>query len=161
VAAVYYRLFNRGGEEQSVHSFDTSEPALGRLKRESIAPPRNVLAVKRRIAKAEGKPIYQLADLFTDMTADDARPSDALVDDTCGSSKEKPILIVNPVPILALPHGICKPPIWLWNPQLRFNGLVDRITNSRQPVVMELAGGGRRDFPPRFQTLLILQRAPR
>ncbi|KAJ7460397.1 hypothetical protein B0H11DRAFT_2315975 [Mycena galericulata] len=93
---LYYRLYNRGGEERSMRSFDASEPALGRVKRESIAPPRSVLSVRRRIASVEGKPIYQLADLFTDMTADNARLSDALVDDTCGSSKENPILIVQP-----------------------------------------------------------------
>ncbi|KAJ7907998.1 hypothetical protein B0H13DRAFT_2017708 [Mycena leptocephala] len=103
---LYYRLYN----------LDTSEPALGRVKRESIPPPRNVLAVKRRIARAEGKPIYQMADLFTDVTADNARPSNALVDDACGSSKENPILIVQPerrpglynrpVQIVALPQDL-------------------------------------------------------
>ncbi|KAJ7726313.1 hypothetical protein DFH07DRAFT_782753 [Mycena maculata] len=93
---LYYRLYNRGGEERSVRSFDASEPALGRVKRESIAPPRNVLSVRRRIANVEGKPIYELADLFTDMTADNALHSDTLMDDTCGSSKENPVLIVQP-----------------------------------------------------------------
>jgi hypothetical protein len=116
MASVYYRLYNRGGEEPSARSFDTSEPSLGRVKRESIPPPRNVLAVKRRIARAEGKPIYQMADLFTDVTADNARPSNALVDDACGSSKENPILIVQPerrpglynrpVQIVALPQDL-------------------------------------------------------
>jgi hypothetical protein len=99
-----------------MHAFDASEPALGHVRRESIAPPRNVLAVNRRIARAERKPIYQMADLFTNMTADNAQPSDALVDATCGSSKESPVLIVAPerrpgaqsAVTIALPQGICR-----------------------------------------------------
>ncbi|KAJ7252331.1 hypothetical protein C8J57DRAFT_1351596 [Mycena rebaudengoi] len=93
---LYYRLYNRGGEEKSMRSFDTTEPALGRVKRESIAPPRNVLSVKRRIARAEGNAIYEMADLFMHITADNARPADSLVEDTWGSSEENPILIVQP-----------------------------------------------------------------
>ncbi|KAJ7486333.1 hypothetical protein B0H11DRAFT_1671155, partial [Mycena galericulata] len=72
VESVYYRLYNRGGEESSIRSFDTSEPALGRVERESLAPPRNATSVKRRIARVEGKPIYRLADLFTDAMTDTA-----------------------------------------------------------------------------------------
>ncbi|KAJ7687874.1 hypothetical protein B0H17DRAFT_678946 [Mycena rosella] len=60
---LYYRLYNRAGEEHSVRAFDKKEPALGRINRDSIAPPRNALCVKRRIARVEGKPIYKLADL--------------------------------------------------------------------------------------------------
>ncbi|KAJ7731591.1 hypothetical protein B0H14DRAFT_2998333 [Mycena olivaceomarginata] len=93
---VYYRLYNRGGEEKSWCSFDASEPALGRVNRESIAPPRNALSLKRRIARAEGKPIYEFADLFIDIAAVTAHPSNALVDDMFGSSKENPILLVQP-----------------------------------------------------------------
>ncbi|KAJ7913176.1 hypothetical protein B0H13DRAFT_2005473 [Mycena leptocephala] len=116
LSPLYYRLYNQGGEAQCMHAFDASEPALGHVRRESIAPPRNVLAVNRRIARAERKPIYQMADLFTNMTADNAQPSDALVDATCGSSKESPVLIVAPerrpgaqsAVTIALPQGICR-----------------------------------------------------
>ncbi|KAJ7447973.1 hypothetical protein FB451DRAFT_1289488 [Mycena latifolia] len=93
---LYYRLYNRGGEEPSSCSFDANESALGHVKRESIAPPRDVLSVKRRIARAEGKPIYEFADLFTDMLAVNPRSSNALVDDMFGSSKENPVLLVQP-----------------------------------------------------------------
>ncbi|KAJ6578356.1 hypothetical protein B0H19DRAFT_1123012 [Mycena capillaripes] len=93
---LYYRLYNRGGEEPSSCSFDANESALGRVKRESIAPPRDALSVKRRIARAEGKPIYEFADLFTDMLAVNPGPSNGLVDDRFGSSKENPILLVQP-----------------------------------------------------------------
>ncbi|KAJ6578033.1 hypothetical protein B0H19DRAFT_1253325 [Mycena capillaripes] len=129
---LYYRLYNQGGEEPCRRAFERSEAALGCIRRESIAPPRNVLAVNRRIAKVEGKPVYQLADLFTDMTADTACPFDALVDDICGSSKENPVLIVKPehrpgaqpTATMTLPQGI-------------YN-----ITNTRRPaMVMELADG--------------------
>ncbi|KAJ6577988.1 hypothetical protein B0H19DRAFT_1122055 [Mycena capillaripes] len=129
---LYYRLYNQGGEEPCIRAFDTNEPALGRIRRESIAPPRNVLAVNRRIARVEGKSIYQRANLFTDMKADNALPTDALVDETCGSSRENPVLIVKPehrhgaqpTATMALPKGI-------------YN-----ITNSRRPaMVMELADG--------------------
>ncbi|KAJ7135837.1 hypothetical protein C8R44DRAFT_769142 [Mycena epipterygia] len=93
---LYYRLYNRGGEERSVRSFDASEPALGRLERESIAPPRNALSVKRRIARVEGKPIYELADLFADTKANNPSSSGALVEDISGSTMRDPILIVQP-----------------------------------------------------------------
>jgi hypothetical protein len=96
LGSVYYRLYNRAGEERSVRASDRKEPALGRINRVSIAPPRNALCVKRRIARVEGKPIYKLADLFTDTKTDDPHSSTAVVDDTHGSSKEKPILMVLP-----------------------------------------------------------------
>ncbi|KAJ7804071.1 hypothetical protein B0H14DRAFT_2886032 [Mycena olivaceomarginata] len=84
---LYYRLYNRGGEEKSVRPFDPSEPGLGRVRRELISPPRNALY---------GKPIYLFADLFTDLGADSAIPSADLVDDAAGSSKEHPIVLVQP-----------------------------------------------------------------
>ncbi|KAJ7018980.1 hypothetical protein C8F04DRAFT_1404525 [Mycena alexandri] len=93
---VYYRLYNRGGEEHSECAFDRREPALATINRDSIAPPRNALCVKRRIAKLEGKPIYKLADLFINTTTDDPRSSTDVVDDTQGSSRDKPLLVVLP-----------------------------------------------------------------
>ncbi|KAJ7833145.1 hypothetical protein B0H14DRAFT_2801532 [Mycena olivaceomarginata] len=150
---VYYRIYNSGGEESSLRSFEADEPALGRVERESIAPPRSALSVKRRIAKVEGKPIYRLADLFTDVTADQAHPSDSQVNQTCGSSTVNPIMVVlpgrrsgvynrsaqiaadvNPSNILGvnntLPEGIYS------------------VTNSRRSVVMELAHGGSANCTP-------------
>ncbi|KAJ7072838.1 hypothetical protein C8F01DRAFT_262559 [Mycena amicta] len=108
---LYYRLYNRAGEESSARAFNRREPALGRVNRDSIAPPRNALCVKRRIARVEDKPIYKLADLFIDTKTDD--PYSSVVDDTHGSSTEKPVLLVlperrpglynQPVLIVALP----------------------------------------------------------
>ncbi|KAJ7108124.1 hypothetical protein C8R44DRAFT_803658 [Mycena epipterygia] len=91
---LYYRLYTRAGEQKSVRSFDSKQRALGRLERETIAPPRSALAVKRRIARVEGKLIYAFADLFTDLSADHAQPSDAFVES--GTTEDDPIIIVQP-----------------------------------------------------------------
>ncbi|KAJ7501751.1 hypothetical protein B0H11DRAFT_687123 [Mycena galericulata] len=95
---LYYRLYIPGGEDKSARSFDKREPSLGRIARESICPPRTVLSVKRRIAKVEGKPIYALPDseLFTDMTAENAQPSEAIVGDDTGTNENDPISLVQP-----------------------------------------------------------------
>ncbi|KAF7345305.1 hypothetical protein MSAN_01907200 [Mycena sanguinolenta] len=121
---LHYRLYNRGGEAQSVRPLDWNEPSLGRIKRELICPPRNALCVKRRIAKLEGKPIYQFADLFTGVGADNPHPSDGFMNDRIGSNQENPILIVQPerrpglynrpVQIVALPPGV-DPRYWGWD----------------------------------------------
>ncbi|KAJ7853024.1 hypothetical protein B0H14DRAFT_2758948 [Mycena olivaceomarginata] len=127
---LYYWLYNRGGEETSIRSFDTSEPALGHVERESVAPPRNAISVKRRIARLEGKPIYRLADLFTDVMAETAHPSASLLDPICGSSMENPLMIV--------------PPERRAGGVINFKPLLEGIytvTNSRHFVVMELSDG--------------------
>ncbi|KAJ7511466.1 hypothetical protein B0H11DRAFT_2269169 [Mycena galericulata] len=93
---LYYRLYNPGGEEKSVRSFNKREPALGRIKRDSIAPPRNALSVKRRIATVEGKTIYGFADLFPDLKAKKAYSSNAVVADTAGANEDDPISLVQP-----------------------------------------------------------------
>ncbi|KAJ7483811.1 hypothetical protein B0H11DRAFT_2020601 [Mycena galericulata] len=67
---LYYRLHTRTGEDQSVCAFDPEEPALGRIDPSLIAPPRNALAIKRCIAKIEGRPIYAFADLYEDVSDD-------------------------------------------------------------------------------------------
>ncbi|KAJ7238814.1 hypothetical protein B0H12DRAFT_1326755 [Mycena haematopus] len=110
---LYYRLYTRGGDAPSACPLDPTEPSLGRIKRELISPPRNALCVQKRIAKVEGKPTYQFADLFPDVEAHNAHHSNARVSDTAGSSRESPILIVQPerspglynrpVQIIALP----------------------------------------------------------
>ncbi|KAJ6530551.1 hypothetical protein B0H19DRAFT_476946 [Mycena capillaripes] len=92
---LYYRLYNRGGEENSVRSDYGNEPARGQVKRTSIASPRSVISVRRRIARIEGKLIYEIGDLFREITADRPCPPEALLDAACGST-ENPILIVQP-----------------------------------------------------------------
>ncbi|KAJ7661820.1 hypothetical protein B0H14DRAFT_2658957 [Mycena olivaceomarginata] len=93
---LYYRLYNRGGEEKSARPFNPSEPGLRRVRQELISPPRNALYMKQHIGRVEGKPIYLFANLFTDLGADSSIPSAALVDNAADSSKEHPIVLVQP-----------------------------------------------------------------
>jgi hypothetical protein len=76
---VYYRLHTRTGEDQSVCAFDPEEPAVGRIDPSLIAPPRNALAIKRCIAKIEGRPIYAFADLYEDVSDDHPMANDACI----------------------------------------------------------------------------------
>ncbi|KAJ7213386.1 hypothetical protein GGX14DRAFT_563710 [Mycena pura] len=93
---LYYRLYMHTCEDTSAHSFAEGEPALGRIDRALIAPPRDVSSIKRRIAKVEGKPIYIFADLHLDTTAKSPQASNAQVADSCGATAHAPILIVQP-----------------------------------------------------------------
>ncbi|KAJ7504750.1 hypothetical protein B0H11DRAFT_1980636 [Mycena galericulata] len=76
---LYYRLHTRTGEDQSVCGFDPEEPAVGRIDPALIAPPRNALAIKRCIAKIEGRPIYAFADLYEDVADDHPMADDACI----------------------------------------------------------------------------------
>ncbi|KAJ7458276.1 hypothetical protein B0H11DRAFT_2061516 [Mycena galericulata] len=91
---LYYRLYTHGGEDTSARAFAKGEPALGRVDRALIAPPRDASSIKRRIAKVEGKPIYIYADLHT--AADSPETSDSVLADTFGATAEDPILLVQP-----------------------------------------------------------------
>ncbi|KAJ6502688.1 hypothetical protein C8R47DRAFT_1106445 [Mycena vitilis] len=99
---VYYRLHTRSGEDSSRHAFDIDEPSVGRIERSFIAPPQNALAVKRFIARAEARPIYAFADLYTDVS--DAQPLEndapiairSSVGDFHGSTLADAIRIVQP-----------------------------------------------------------------
>ncbi|KAJ7703719.1 hypothetical protein B0H17DRAFT_1040924 [Mycena rosella] len=107
---LYYRLYTRTGEDGSTRAFAPGEPALGRVDRALIAPPRDVSSIKRHIARVESKPIYAFADLFTDVSAEapqtsangaqasanDAQAADAFLPDTCGASANNPILVLQP-----------------------------------------------------------------
>ncbi|KAJ7847097.1 hypothetical protein B0H14DRAFT_2770470 [Mycena olivaceomarginata] len=93
---LYYRLYTHAGEDASARSFAEGEPALGRIDRALIAPPRDVSSVKRRIAKVEGKPIYIFADLHIDTAAKSPQASNVQVADSCGATAHAPILIVQP-----------------------------------------------------------------
>jgi hypothetical protein len=106
-----------------LRAFDVTEPALGRVERILVTPPRDVSSVKRHIAKTEGKPIYLFADLLKEMSAASALPEDALLLNTSGATAHDPILLVQPErraglhnrPLLVLSdseHG----GIWTWGP---------------------------------------------
>ncbi|KAJ6623721.1 hypothetical protein B0H10DRAFT_2009268 [Mycena sp. CBHHK59/15] len=76
---VYYRLHTRSGEEHSAQAFDPNEPAIGRMDQMAITPPANVLALKRCIAKMEGKPIYAFGDLYSDMNDESPQTNEARI----------------------------------------------------------------------------------
>ncbi|KAJ7753540.1 hypothetical protein B0H16DRAFT_769498 [Mycena metata] len=103
VQYVYYRLHTRSGNDVSVNAFDPEEPALGRIVRELIAPPGDAQAVRRCIAKVEGKPIYAFADLYANVADEEPLAHDAPVtfappglESRVGSSPEDALPIVQP-----------------------------------------------------------------
>ncbi|KAJ7276931.1 hypothetical protein C8J57DRAFT_1310733 [Mycena rebaudengoi] len=99
---VYYRLYTRSGEDISVHAFDPDEPSMGCIDRASIAPPRDALAVKRCIARAEAKPIYALGHLYTDVADEQPIQNEARIltgpafADFHGATPTDPLCIVQP-----------------------------------------------------------------
>ncbi|KAJ6632321.1 hypothetical protein B0H10DRAFT_11930 [Mycena sp. CBHHK59/15] len=129
---LYYRLYTRTGEEKSVCASDSSEPALGRIEKGDIAPPRNVLTIKRRIAKVEGNPIYAFADFFPNVSADRPQQSESSADDAWGSTTNNPILIVQPAqradkykrPLLIRSLQPVSPPAYIYNGMYRSTNLV-------------------------------------
>ncbi|KAJ7288686.1 hypothetical protein C8J57DRAFT_1116244 [Mycena rebaudengoi] len=96
----YYRLYTPAGEDISSTSCDPNDPAMGRIVKINVAPPYSVVAIKRRIAKVEGKPIYAYAELFPDISADvplpDGKSLSLLKNESLGSTAEKPVVLVQP-----------------------------------------------------------------
>ncbi|KAJ7093393.1 hypothetical protein B0H15DRAFT_157435 [Mycena belliarum] len=109
---LYYRLYTRDGEASSTRAFDTAEPALGRIRRDLISPPRNAASIMRRIAKVEGKAIYAWGDLFTDMSADRAQSGFEIMTDAFGAAESDPIMIVQP----ERRAGLHNRPLWFRSP---------------------------------------------
>ncbi|KAJ7464083.1 hypothetical protein FB451DRAFT_1561979 [Mycena latifolia] len=50
-------------------AFNSNEPAIGRIPKSHIAPPRDVLAARRCIAAPEKKPVYRLADVYQNISS--------------------------------------------------------------------------------------------
>ncbi|KAJ6528732.1 hypothetical protein DFH09DRAFT_1327552 [Mycena vulgaris] len=96
---VYYHLHTPNGEDSSVRAFDPDEPAIGRIDQRIIAPPVNVLALKRCIARIEGKPHYTSANLYADVYDERPQPNAARIivgTDFRGSRAEDALRIVGP-----------------------------------------------------------------
>ncbi|KAJ7083546.1 hypothetical protein C8R44DRAFT_822348 [Mycena epipterygia] len=97
---LYYNLFTRVGEDPSKVSFNPNEPALGRIEKNHVSPPHMPEAIKRCIAKTEGKPIYAYGELYQDIAADTAMANGYRVavipDDSFGSTVDKPMVLVQP-----------------------------------------------------------------
>ncbi|KAJ7464080.1 hypothetical protein FB451DRAFT_454123 [Mycena latifolia] len=97
---IYYHLYTRTGEDPSRVAFSQSQPAIGRILKTSIAPPRRALSVKCCIATAEKKPIYSCAEMYKDISGRDPLSDDKLFnlsqDDCFGATLEKPLVLVQP-----------------------------------------------------------------
>ncbi|KAJ7663315.1 hypothetical protein DFH06DRAFT_1128640 [Mycena polygramma] len=99
-STVYYQLYSRTAEDVSKVAFDPTEPSIGRLEKIRICPPLRWASIKRCIAKTESKPIYAYGDLFADISAERAMGNAAfyasVADGTAGSTKENPMVLVQP-----------------------------------------------------------------
>ncbi|KAJ6461843.1 hypothetical protein C8R47DRAFT_1159088 [Mycena vitilis] len=97
---LYYQLYTQTGEDSSKVCFDLNEPSIGRVGRLRICPPVEPGAIKRCIASVEGRPIYRYAALYLDVAAAeplvDERFYGAIETGTAGSSKERPMVLVQP-----------------------------------------------------------------
>ncbi|KAJ7832940.1 hypothetical protein B0H14DRAFT_2514992 [Mycena olivaceomarginata] len=97
---LYYRLFTQVGEDTSKLSFDDNEPALGRVESILVPLPHTYGAIKRYIAKVEGKPIYAYSELYENTLAEQAIDDNKYVflghEDTAGWTADKPMALVQP-----------------------------------------------------------------
>lgn len=96
--SVYYRCFTQVGEDTSKLSFDDNEPALGRVDSILVPLPHTYGAIKRYIAKVEGKPIYAYSELYENTLAEQAIDDNKYVflghEDTAGWTADKPMALV-------------------------------------------------------------------
>ncbi|KAJ7676604.1 hypothetical protein DFH06DRAFT_1291581 [Mycena polygramma] len=99
---LYYQLYTPVGEDSSKTCVDSDEPSIGRVERFKISPPMEPAAIKRCIARIEGKPIYRYATLYEDISAAEPWPGadstfyGPLETGSAGSAKEHPMVLVQP-----------------------------------------------------------------
>ncbi|KAJ6457921.1 hypothetical protein C8R45DRAFT_1183988 [Mycena sanguinolenta] len=97
---LYYRLFTWTGEDRSKVSFNSTEPAVGRVEKILISPPHGLETIKRSIAKVECKPIYRYSDVYENLLAQEAlsdRAYLALMEGTTiGLTEEDLMVLVQP-----------------------------------------------------------------
>ncbi|KAJ7748288.1 hypothetical protein DFH07DRAFT_747376, partial [Mycena maculata] len=97
---LYYRLYTQVNEDPSTAAFNTADPALGRIEVLHVCPPYEAGSIKRCIAKAEGKSIYAVADLYSNIASSEAIENGSqivlLEDGSMGSSPDSPIILVRP-----------------------------------------------------------------
>ena len=80
-------------------AIDTEEPSLGRIRADSVAPPRTLLSIKRCISRVERNPALAHADLYADTSCDTPLKEghiSILRTDGPGLSQNKPMAIVHP-----------------------------------------------------------------
>ena len=93
---VYYMLYDYY-EISSKVAFDPKEPALGRIRTDSVAPPRNQVTIKACISRVERTPAIASANLFADISSNTPMKEDLipfLPTDCPGLSPENPMAVV-------------------------------------------------------------------
>ena len=93
---VYYLLYDNY-EIPSEVAFDPEEPALGRIRADSVAPPHNPVTIKACISRVEKTPAIVSANLFADISCNTPLEKDHisfLRTDCPGLSPENPMAIV-------------------------------------------------------------------
>ncbi|KAJ6566798.1 hypothetical protein B0H19DRAFT_895175, partial [Mycena capillaripes] len=96
---LYYQLFTQTDEDMSKASFNSNEPAVGRIERILVSPPHGPASIKRHIAKVEGKPIYAYSELYEDISAQQAMNDgyfSLIKSDGAGWAEDKPMVLVQP-----------------------------------------------------------------
>ncbi|KAJ6457925.1 hypothetical protein C8R45DRAFT_1032314 [Mycena sanguinolenta] len=95
---LYYRLFTQTREDSSKVSFNSNEPALGRVERILISPPRTPTCITRHIAKVERSPEYASSDFYENISAQ--KPTHRRIclplmrNNSVGLTEEEPIVLV-------------------------------------------------------------------
>ena len=67
---MYYQVYANNSDVPSKVAFDEEEPSLGRILSDSVAPPRTLASIKRRISRVEETPELANADLFEDISSE-------------------------------------------------------------------------------------------
>jgi hypothetical protein len=67
---VYYLLYTYGYEKPSKVAIDPEEPALGRVRVDSIPPPHTLDSIKQLISRVEGTSALAFADIFMDISCE-------------------------------------------------------------------------------------------
>jgi len=94
---LYYLLYANDCEMASKVAIDPEEPSLGRIRADSIPPPRSLASIKRCISRVERTPELAHADLFADISCDAPLKEghiSILLTDGPGLSPNKPMAIV-------------------------------------------------------------------
>ncbi|KAJ7663295.1 hypothetical protein DFH06DRAFT_1042474 [Mycena polygramma] len=99
---LYYQLYNQTGQDTSKLRFDQEDPSVGRLERFRVSPPLCPQSIKRCIAKVEGNFFYANAELYLDISAEealyDSASCEGIQNETAGSVRERPVVLVRAEP---------------------------------------------------------------
>jgi len=106
---LYYLLYANDYEMESKVAIDPERPSLGRIRADSVPPPRNLASIKRCISRVERTPALAYADLFADTSSDtplNESHISILRTDGPGLSPDEPMAIVQIPIVQAETHSI-------------------------------------------------------